>query len=81
VARDIDDVVGAAHHEDIAVLVLVAGIGGFVVAGKFVEIGLPAALVLLHKVGRQPGGIGSLITIEPMVPAATGLADSSTTST
>ena len=36
-AGDIDDVVGAAHHPDIAILVLVAGIGGFVVAGEFGE--------------------------------------------
>ena len=48
-AGDIDDVVGAAHHEDIAVLVLVAGVGGFVVAGEFGEIGFLEALVLLPQ--------------------------------
>ena len=55
VARDIDDVVGAAHHENIAVLVLVAGIGGFVVAGEFGEIGFLETVVLLPQ-GRQAGG-------------------------
>ena len=34
---------------DIAVLVLIAGVGGFVVAGEFVEIGFLAALVLLPQ--------------------------------
>jgi ribose 5-phosphate isomerase RpiB len=48
-AGDIDDVVGAAHHIDIAVLIEITGIGGFVVAGKFVEIGFLAALVLLPQ--------------------------------
>jgi len=33
-AGDIDDVVGAAHHIDVAVRILVAGVGGLVVAGK-----------------------------------------------
>src|SRR2546430_16821483 len=32
VARDVDDVVGAAHHPEIAVLILVAGVGRQVVA-------------------------------------------------
>src|SRR5260370_24601862 len=52
-AGDIDDVVGAAHHEDIAVLVLVARVRGFVIAGAFGEAGFPRAIVLLPH-PRQP---------------------------
>jgi hypothetical protein len=48
-AGDIDDVVGAAHDENVAVLVLEAGIGGFVVAGKFVEIAFAHARVGLPQ--------------------------------
>ena len=46
-AGDVDDVVGAAHDVEVAVLVPVAGIGGLVVAGKVVEIGAPVALVVV----------------------------------
>ena len=52
-ARDIDDVVGATHDEEIAVVVLEAGIGGFVVAGKFAEIGFGEALVLLDQLEQR----------------------------
>ena len=48
-ARDVDDVVGAAHDEHVAVLVHEAGVGGFVVAGEFREIAFPEALVLLPQ--------------------------------
>ncbi len=39
VAGDVDDVVGAGHHEDIAVLVDVAGVAGLIVAGILGEVG------------------------------------------
>ena len=45
-ARDVDDVVGAAHDVDVAVVVDEAGVGGLVVAGKLGEVALPEALVL-----------------------------------
>jgi hypothetical protein len=35
VAGDVDDVVGAAHDVDVAVVVDEAGVGGLVVAGEF----------------------------------------------
>ena len=53
-AGDIDDVVGAAHDENVAVLVLEAGVGGFVVAGEFVEIAFAHARVGLPQ-RRQAG--------------------------
>src|SRR5579885_2277510 len=46
VAGDVDDVVGAAHDEDVAVLVLVAGIRRLVVAGELGEVALLEALVV-----------------------------------
>ena len=49
VAGDVDDVVGAAHDEDVAVLVLEAGVGGFVVAGEFGEVAFAHALVGLPQ--------------------------------
>ena len=68
VTRDIDDVVGAAHHVDIAVLVEKAGIGRLVVAR---EIRRDSFRACAHPPatasGRQPGGKGSFTTIEPMV--------------
>ena len=53
---DIDDVVGAAHHVDVAVLILVTGVGRLVVAGKFREITFLEPFVLLpqrRKAGRR----------------------------
>src|SRR5699024_7828906 len=44
VAGDIDDVIGACHDEDIAVLIDVAGIPGLIVAGEGTEIGPLEAL-------------------------------------
>ena len=60
VAGDVDDVVGAGHDVDVAVLVDEAGIGGLVVAGKVVEIARRKRSSAFHSVGRQPGGSGSL---------------------
>ena len=69
---DIDDVVGAAHDEDVAVIVLEAGVGGFVIARKLREVALGKTLIGLPQ-GRQaqPGGSGSLTTMEPILLAAT----------
>ena len=47
VAGDVDDVVGAAHHVDVAVLVDEAGVRGLVVAGELGEVALAAC-------GRRP---------------------------
>src|SRR2546423_287594 len=55
VPRHVDDVVGAAHDEERALLVLEAGIGGLVVAGKFREVARPQAVIVLPK-GRQACG-------------------------
>ena len=56
-ARDVDDVVGAAHDEQVAVLVLEAGVRGLVVAGELAEVAFLEALVLLPQrrqaCGRQ----------------------------
>ena len=46
VAGDIDDVVGAGHHVDIAVLVDEPGVGSLVIAGIGAEIGLHKTPVL-----------------------------------
>ena len=54
-AGDVDDVVGAGHDEDVAVLVDVAGIGGLVVAGKGVEVRLAEALVRVPERRRGAG--------------------------
>src|SRR6516225_5912176 len=73
VASDVDDVIGTAHDEDVAVVVLKAGIGGFVVAGKFVEIAFAHT-----RIGLQEGGNGSLTTIDPILPAGSSWQPSST---
>ena len=50
VAGDVDDVVGAAHHIDVAVGIDVAGVGGLVVAGKLGEVALaPCGRPGCHK--------------------------------
>src|SRR5262245_23994625 len=49
VTGDVDDVVGAAHHVDVAVLVLEAGIGSFVVAGELGQVALAEWGVLLAQ--------------------------------
>jgi hypothetical protein len=71
-AGDVDDVVGARHDEEVAVLVHVARVRRLVVAGELVEIGRAEALSAFHSVGRQDGGSGSLTTMLPSVPAGTG---------
>ena len=55
VAGDVDDVVGAAHDEQVAVRVLEAGVRGLVVAGELGEVAFLEALVLLPQ-RRQAGG-------------------------
>ena len=65
VAGDVDHVVGAAHHEQIAVLVAVAAVAGEVVAGEGRQIAVDEALIVAPDVGSVPGGSGSLITIAP----------------
>jgi hypothetical protein len=67
-AGHVDDVVDAAHDEQIAVVVDEAGIAGQVVPG-LVQVGLQEALSFCHSVGRQPGGSGSLIMMRPISPA------------
>ena len=52
---DIDDVVGAAHDVEIAIFIHVARIGGFIIAGKFVEIGFAKSLIGVPQ-GRQTTG-------------------------
>ncbi len=56
VAGDVDDVVGAGHDVDIAVLVHVAGVRGRVVAGKLLQVGRLVALVIV--VERRQGSRG-----------------------
>ena len=45
VAGDVDDVVGASHHEDVAVVVDVAGVGRLVVTGEAREVGAEEAII------------------------------------
>ena len=52
VARDIDDVVGARHDVEIAVLVLVAGITGLVIAGEGRQIFLDKGVVRAPDAGK-----------------------------
>ena len=51
---DVDDVVGAAHHVDIARLADVAGIAGEVVAGKGGQIRLAEAVCRVPERRRRP---------------------------
>src|SRR5262249_57278550 len=51
----VDDVIGAAHDVNVAILVLEAGVSGLVVTRKFTEVAFSEALVLLPQ-GRQTGG-------------------------
>jgi len=46
-ASDVDDVVGARHHIDVAVLVDIARIARLVVAGMGAEVGLLESLVIV----------------------------------
>ena len=78
-AGDIDDVVGARHDEQIAVVIDIAGIGGLIVAGKLREVGLRNR-VRIPQCRQAAGRQGHLTTIEPSVPAFTGCPASSTTS-
>ena len=48
-AGDVDDIVGTAHHVDIIVFILEAGVRRLVVAGKLGEIALLEALILLPQ--------------------------------
>ena len=54
-ARDVDDVVGAAHDPEIAVLVENAGVAGQVIAGEAGEVGLLEALVVVPERRREAG--------------------------
>src|SRR5271166_2932804 len=47
VAGDVDDVVGAGHHIDVAVLVDIARVARLVVAGMGAEVGLLESLVIV----------------------------------
>ena len=55
VAGDVDDVVGARHDVEIAVLVDVSGVGGFVIAGKARQIAFDEALIVAPQ-RWQAGG-------------------------
>ncbi len=64
VAGDIDDVVGARHDEDIAVIVYVTGIRCLVIAGEFREaggakpfVGIPEARQAARREGELDGDI------------------------
>src|SRR5262249_62110004 len=54
-AGDVDDVVGATHDIDVAVLVLEAGVRGLVITRKLREVILLEQIVLLPQ-RRQTGG-------------------------
>ena len=54
-ARDVDDVVDAAHHEQVAVVVDVATVPGRVVAREGAHVGLDEAVVRLPESGERPG--------------------------
>ena len=72
VAGDVDDVVGARHHEDVAVLVDEAGIGRLVVAREFLQVGLDEPLVVVPQGGQGAGRHGPLGGRAPISPAFTG---------
>ena len=55
VSGDVDDVVGAAHDEDVAVLVPVAGVAGGVVALERLEVGGNVAFVVAPERGQGAG--------------------------
>ena len=54
-ARDVDDVVGAAHHEQVAVLVQVAAVGGVVVALERLQVAVAEAFLVVPQRGQAPG--------------------------
>jgi hypothetical protein len=49
VAGDVDDVVGPRHHEEVAVLVDVAGVGGLVVPGERRQVDLSVTLLCVPE--------------------------------
>ncbi|MCY1231823.1 hypothetical protein D9M72_442840 [compost metagenome] len=51
----VDDVVSAAHHEHVAVLVPVAGVAGGVGALKCLEVGGDVAFVVAPESGQRSG--------------------------
>src|SRR5450755_3854649 len=55
VAGDVDDVVGAGHHEHVARIIDVPSVGGLVVAGERRQVGLQEAFV---GVPQRRGGAG-----------------------
>ena len=55
VPRDIDDVVGAGHHEHIAVSVDIASIRGLIIAWIFCKIALDEAFIVLPERGQAAG--------------------------
>ena len=66
-AGDVDDVVGTGHHVNVSVLVDVAGVGGFVVAGKVGEVGVHVTLVRVPQGGQGAGRQGQLAADGPDV--------------
>jgi hypothetical protein len=79
VAGDVDDVIGTGHDVGIAVFIDITGIGGLVVSGELLQIGFDESFIVLYRVGRVPGGKGSLTTRAPILPGATSSLLSSTT--
>ncbi len=75
VAGDVDDVVGAGHDVDVAILVDIAGVGGLVVAGESLEIGREIAVVGVPERGeaarrhRQLGAEGADLAGRQLVAA------------
>ena len=71
VAGDVDDVVDAAHHEQVAVLVDVAAVAGHVVAGERAS-GTTSTKrsSSSQSVGSAPGGSGRRMAMAPVSPAA-----------
>src|SRR5205814_10613872 len=45
VAGNVDDVIGPSHHEDVAVVVDVGGVGRLVVTGELREVGAEEAII------------------------------------
>ena len=78
VPRDVDDVVGPGHDEDVALLVDVAGVGRLVVARKLREVGPRQRSSAFQSVGDDPGGNGNFTTSAPISPGRRSVPSSPT---
>ena len=56
VARHIDHIVGARHDVEIAILIDISGVAGFIIAGEVIEVGFAKTRFGIPERGQGAGG-------------------------